>query len=293
LRECEFASYSLKEAAVQVVILCGGQGTRIRDVADDVPKPMIPIGGQPILCHIMKWYAAAGFKDFVLCLGYKSWAIKQFFLDYHLAQTDITVALGANPSVCIHNASDTQDWRVTLAETGSSTMTGGRVKRIEKYIQGDSFMLTYGDGLADIDLHELLEFHRRHGRLATVTAVRPPGRFGELDVDDGRVVNFAEKPVLSRGYINGGFFVLQRDFFKRLSDDPGLILEQTPLAELTEDGELAAFAHHGFWHPMDNSRDYRYLNELWDQKKAPWAVDQSASLRVASYSWSGVDENAQ
>ncbi len=254
---------------MQVVILCGGQGTRIRDVTEDIPKPMIPIGGQPILWHIMKLFAEFGFVDFVLCLGYKSWAIKRFFLDYHLAHADLSLSLGTSGSMEVHGPGLPENWHVTLAETGLDTMTGGRVKRIEKYIRDDRFLLTYGDGLADINVPELIAFHEQHGKLATVTAVRPPGRFGEIDVEDGRVVDFSEKPALSRGYINGGFFVLERAIFKRLSNDPGLILEQTPLAHLAHDGELMAFPHHGFWHPMDNSRDYRYLNDLWNQHSAP------------------------
>lgn len=267
---------------MQVVILCGGLGTRIRDVTEDMPKPMIPIGGQPILWHIMKVFAEFGFTDFVLCLGYKSWAIKRFFLDYHLAHADLSVSLAKPGSVEIHGRSLPDDWHITLAETGLETMTGGRVKRIEKYIRDDTFLLTYGDGLADVNLHDLVAFHQRHGKLATVTAVRPPGRFGEIEIDEGRVVEFSEKPLLSRGYINGGFFVMNREIFKRLPSDPGLILEQTPLTQLARDGQLMAFPHHGFWHPMDSSRDYRYLNELWDQCSAPWRVWGGTKLRTVA-----------
>ena len=267
---------------MQVVLLCGGQGTRIRDVTEDIPKPMIPIGGQPILWHIMKVYAEFGHVDFVLCLGYKSWAIKRFFLEYHLTQADLCLSLGKQESMEIHGQSMPENWHVTLAETGLDTMTGGRLKRIEKYIRGDTFLVTYGDGLADVNLDDLVAFHHRHGKMATVTAVRPPGRFGEIELQDGRVVDFSEKPLLSRGYINGGFFVFNRNIFKRLSNDPGLILEQTPLYQLARDGELMAFPHHGFWHPMDSSRDFRYLNELWDQRNAPWRVWGGAKLRVAA-----------
>jgi glucose-1-phosphate cytidylyltransferase len=267
---------------VQVVLLCGGQGTRIRDVTEDIPKPMIPIGGQPILWHIMKVYAEFGHVDFVLCLGYKSWAIKRFFLEYHLTQADLCLSLGKQESMEIHGQSMPENWHVTLAETGLDTMTGGRLKRIEKYIRGDTFLVTYGDGLADVNLDDLVAFHHRHGKMATVTAVRPPGRFGEIELQDGRVVDFSEKPLLSRGYINGGFFVFNRNIFKRLSNDPGLILEQTPLYQLARDGELMAFPHHGFWHPMDSSRDFRYLNELWDQRSAPWRVWGGAKLRAAA-----------
>jgi glucose-1-phosphate cytidylyltransferase len=267
---------------VEVVILCGGQGTRIRDVAEDVPKPMIPIGSKPILWHIMKTFSAFGFNRFVLCLGYKSWAIKQFFLDYHLAHSDLTVSLQEHGALSIHGSAATEDWEITLAETGVDTMTGGRVKRIEKYIQGERFFLTYGDGLANVNLPDLLDFHRRHGRQATVTAVYPPGRFGEMELFNDRVVEFKEKPQLSRGCINGGFFVLERSIFDRLSIDPGLVFEQKPLIELAQDSELMAYQHLGFWHPMDNSRDYRYLNDLWDERQAPWCVWDQDRLRIAA-----------
>lgn len=268
---------------MQAVILCGGQGTRIRDVADDVPKPMIPIGDKPILWHIMNFYRSFGIRRFVLCLGYKSWVIKRFFLDYHLAASDITVCLDSPSQVEIRGKAACDDWEVTLAETGLDAMTGARVKRIERYIDGENFMLTYGDGLADVDLFALTDFHRNHGRLATVTAVRPPGRFGELELADGKVAEFNEKPNLSRGFINGGYFVLNRKIFKRLRDDSELVFEQEPLTELSRDGELMAFPHEGFWHPMDTGRDHRYLNDLWNRSEAPWVVGQNerTARRVA------------
>jgi glucose-1-phosphate cytidylyltransferase len=267
---------------MQVVILCGGQGTRIRDVADDVPKPMIPIGGRPILWHIMKGYAEHGFTDFVLCLGYKGWVIKRYFLDYHLAGADLTVQLGEPDSLAI-NGSSAEHWRVTLAETGLDAMTGCRLKRIEKYISGDTFLLTYGDGVADVNVRELIEFHQAHGKIATVTAVQPPGRFGELELEGQRVVEFSEKPQLTRGSINGGFFVLQRSIFERVSDDPSLIFENRPMMQLARDGELMAYSHTGFWHPMDSSRDYKYLNELWATGHAPWQIwDRPKALRAAA-----------
>jgi len=256
---------------MQVVILCGGQGTRIRDVADDIPKPMIPIGGRPILWHIMKSYAQHGFKDFVLCLGYKSWTIKRFFLDYHLAQNDFTLDLGDADSVEIHNniAAD-EDWKVTLVETGADSMTGCRLKRVEKYLHGNRFALTYGDGVSDVDIGKLVDFHDSHGMLGTVTAVQPPGRFGELEIADGVVHDFSEKPPVSKGLISGGFFIFQRAFLSRLIDDPSLVLEQSPLMRLARDGQLGAYEHTGFWHPMDSSRDYKYLNDLWAGGNAPW-----------------------
>jgi glucose-1-phosphate cytidylyltransferase len=265
---------------MQVVILCGGMGTRLRDVADDVPKPMVPVGGKPILWHIMNGYARQGFRKFVLCLGYKSWVIKQYFLNYGLASADLTVGTRSNGPVKVHsNAAD--DWQVTLAETGLSTMTGGRVRQVARYLDGDRFMLTYGDGLADVDLHALLAFHRAHGRVGTVTTVRPPGRFGEVEIDGPLVAEFAEKPLLSRGRISGGFFVFERRFVDRLRDDPGLVLEQEPLMQLARDGELAAYQHDGFWQCMDSSRDFQYLNGLWGSGSAPWERP-ATSLRIAA-----------
>jgi glucose-1-phosphate cytidylyltransferase len=270
---------------MQVVILCGGQGTRIRDVADDIPKPMIPIGGRPILWHIMKGYAQHGCTDFVLCLGYKSWVIKRYFLDYHLAAADFSLHLGGRDGVRVHGGSQLEhNWQVTLAETGLDAMTGCRVKRIEKYITDDTFLLTYGDGVADVDISRLLEFHRAHGKIGTVTAVQPPGRFGELELEGRRVAEFSEKPLLARGRISGGFFVFNRSLFSRLQDDPALVLENDPLMRLARDGELMAYLHDGFWHPMDSSRDYKYLNELWAARTAPWNTwePKPAALRAAA-----------
>jgi glucose-1-phosphate cytidylyltransferase len=266
---------------MHVVILCGGMGTRIRDVADDVPKPMVPVGGKPILWHIMNGYARQGFRKFVLCLGYKSWVIKQYFLNYGLASADLTVGLRANGPVKVHTPLPADDWQITMAETGLNTMTGGRVRQAARYVEGERFLLTYGDGLADIDLHALLAFHQAHGRTGTVTTVRPPGRFGEVEIDGPLVAEFAEKPLLSRGRISGGFFVFERRFLDRLPDDPGLVLEQEPLIQLARDGELAAYQHDGFWQCMDSSRDYQYLNQLWDTGAAPW--DRApAPLRIAA-----------
>jgi glucose-1-phosphate cytidylyltransferase len=267
---------------MQVVILCGGQGTRIRDVADDIPKPMIPIGDRPILWHIMKGYAQQGFTDFVLCLGYKGWVIKRYFLDYHLANADFTLSLGCPGPLRIHGTTLPDNWQVTLAETGLDAMTGCRVKRIEKYITSEHFLLTYGDGLADVNLRELITFHLAHGKTGTVTAVRPPGRFGEIDLDGIQVAEFNEKPLITRGRINGGFFVFHRRFFDRLQDDPGLVLEQGPLMQLSHDGELMAHLHNGFWQPMDSSRDYKYLNELWSEGKAPWKTWETPRLRAVA-----------
>jgi glucose-1-phosphate cytidylyltransferase len=268
---------------MQVVILCGGQGTRIRDVADDVPKPMIPVGGRPILWHVMKGYAEHGFTDFVLCLGYKSWVIKRYFLDYHLAGADFSLRLGCPDAARVHGAGAAENWHVTLAETGLDAMTGCRVKRVEKYVTGDTFLLTYGDGVADVNVRKLVEFHRSHGKVGTVTAVQPPGRFGELELEGRRVAEFSEKPLLARGRINGGFFVFHRSLFERLADDPSLVFENEPMMQLARDGELMAHLHDGFWHPMDNSRDYKYLNDLWAAGQAPWKTWGAApALRAAA-----------
>jgi glucose-1-phosphate cytidylyltransferase len=255
---------------MEVVILCGGQGTRIRDVADDLPKPMLPIGDRPILWHIMKGFAQHGCRRFILCLGYKSWVIKRYFLDHQLSRADFTLRLNDPGRVQMHGPASEDDWEITFAETGVDSMTGCRVKRVERYVTGDHFLLTYGDGVADVDVRKLVDFHLRHGLTGTVTAVQPPGRFGEIELDGPRVREFSEKPPLSRGRINGGFFVFKRQFFDRLHDAPDLVLEKEPLVRLAHDGELAAYQHNGFWQPMDNSREYRYLNELWDQGDAPW-----------------------
>jgi glucose-1-phosphate cytidylyltransferase len=257
---------------MQVVILCGGRGTRIRDVADDIPKPMIPLGGRPILWHIMKGYARHGFTDFVLCLGYKGWVIKRYFLDYQLAGADFSLDLGRGSEPRVLSSPSREDWRVTFVETGLDAQTGCRVKRVERYVEGDTFMLTYGDGVADVDVGRLLSFHRAHGRLGTVTTVQPPGRFGEVEVTGGRVAEFSEKPVLSRGRISGGFFVFRRELFARLADDEGLVFERGPLAALARDGQLMAYHHDRFWHPMDSSRDYNYLNGLYEAGRAPWVT---------------------
>jgi glucose-1-phosphate cytidylyltransferase len=267
---------------MQAVILCGGMGTRIRDVADDIPKPMIPIGGKPILWHIMMGYARHGVTDFILCLGYKSWVIKRWFLDYRLATSDFSIRLGTPEKVAIHSDASVENWRITFAETGLDAMTGCRIKRIEKYIRGDTFMVTYGDGVSDVDVKKLLSFHRRHGRTGTVTTVQAPGRFGELDLDGDSVTEFNEKPLVAPGWISGGFFVFNRQMFERLSDDPALSFERQPLMSLAREGELMAHKHEGFWHPMDSSRDFRYLNELHATCAAPWISDAGTPKRRAA-----------
>jgi glucose-1-phosphate cytidylyltransferase len=267
---------------MQTVILCGGMGTRIRDVADDIPKPMITIGDRPILWHIMRTYAAHGLNQFVLCLGYKSWSIKKWFLDHRLSSADFTFSTADPDAIEVHARGAVEDWRVTFAETGLNAMTGCRVKRAEKYIAGDTFLLTYGDGVCDVDIADLLRYHRGHGKLATVTAVRSPGRFGEIEIRGSRVAAFREKPSFAPGRISGGYFVFQREVFARLADDESLVLEHGPLADLAADGELMAYPHDGFWHPMDNSRDYQHLNALWASGQAPWAVRGRGGLPAAA-----------
>jgi glucose-1-phosphate cytidylyltransferase len=256
---------------MKVVILAGGFGTRIREVANDIPKPMIPIGAYPILWHIMKIYAGYGHNDFVVCLGYRGDAVKQFFLNYEAYTRDVTVSFGVEGRVTFHNDLQEAGWTVTLADTGPRTMTGGRISRARRYAGGEDFFLTYGDGVSDIDIDALLRFHRAHGRILTVTGVRPPGRFGELARDDsGLVTEFNEKPQATGGRISGGFFVAKPELFDYLADDEGLVFEEEPMRQLVRDRELMMYEHDGFWQPMDTSRDYKFLNELLDRGEAPW-----------------------
>jgi glucose-1-phosphate cytidylyltransferase len=256
----------------KAVILCGGQGTRIREASESMPKPMLPIGGKPVVWHIMKMYAAHGITEFVLCLGYKSWAIKEFFLNYRAMTNDVQLTLGKNHAVEIIGGAPEEEWRITLAETGEDTMTGGRVAAVRRYVENDElFCLTYGDGVSDVDITRLLAFHRAHGKACTVTAVRPPGRFGEMRLEDDAVTEFNEKPQATEGLINGGFFVCDaRRIWDYLPMQKSLTLEQEPMRQLTEKSELRAFRHTGFWQPMDTLREFNLLNELWAKGKAPW-----------------------
>jgi glucose-1-phosphate cytidylyltransferase len=255
---------------MKIVILCGGYGTRISDVAGDNPKPMIPVGPYPIIWHIMKYYSSFGYNDFVLCLGYKKQVIKDFFLNLEANTNDFTVNFRRSEGIEFHVDHDESNWRVTLADTGLNSMTGARISKIKKYIGDEDFMLTYGDGIGDIDIDKLLAFHKSHGKTLTVTGVRPPGRFGELVVEGGQVMEFNEKPQSSRGRISGGFFVASASLFNFLNDDDGLVFEQEPMRKLVVDRELMVYEHDNFWQPMDTSRDYRLLNELYDKGKAPW-----------------------
>lgn len=238
---------------------------------------MIEIGGYPILWHIMKYYAHWGHNQFVLCLGYRGLTIKDFFLNYQTRTRDFTITLGPDPKIrpgVQSNADGTDDWEVTLAETGLHAMTGARVRRIQRYVSdSENFMLTYGDGVGNVPIDELIEFHRSHGKILTVTGVRPPGRFGELEFEDGaRVAGFNEKPQATGGQISGGYFVVRREIFDYLDDREDLVLEQEPFKRLVADGQMMAFDHTGFWLPMDTYRDYRILNDLWESDRAPWKV---------------------
>lgn len=253
----------------KVVILAGGLGTRLREETVTKPKPMVQVGDMPILWHIMKIYSAAGFNEFVICLGYKGQVIKEFFLNYDILSSDFTIHLGSK-KVDLHRRSAEADWRVTLVDTGPDTMTGGRVKRIQPYV-GNTFFLTYGDGVCDVDIRRLYKLHQEHGKVATVTAVRPSSRFGELDIQGSLVSHFSEKPQTSQGWINGGFFVLNAGIFDYLSDD-STVFEREPLERLAAAGELAAYQHSGYWRCVDTYRDLEALNADWQLPRAPWAV---------------------
>ncbi|MBC8337546.1 MAG: glucose-1-phosphate cytidylyltransferase [Alphaproteobacteria bacterium] len=261
---------------MKVVILCGGQGTRIRDVSDNIPKPMIPIGPYPILWHIMKTYAAAGHTDFVLCLGHLGHVIKDFFLNFEAFTGDFTINLGRNREIEFHDANGVEGWRVTLADTGDAAQTGARIKRIQQYVAGEeNFMLTYGDGLSDLDLGALQDFHESHGKILTVTGVRPPGRFGEIECDDkGQIVEFNEKPQATGGRISGGFLVCRPELFDVLDDREDLVFEQDPIRKLVADGEMMVFEHDEFWQCMDTARDHHLLNDLWASGQAPWKIQE-------------------
>lgn len=257
---------------MQVVILCGGLGTRLREETVFIPKPMVGIGTRPVLWHIMKIYSQYGFNNFVLALGYKGDAIKQYFYTYDLMNSDATVEIGNREGIQFHQRIDEVNWRVTLVETGQQTLKGGRLKRVEKYVNGDVFMMTYGDGVADVNISKLLDFHHAHGRIATVTGVHPTGRFGELKIDGDRVASLLEKPDSTTDYINGGFFVFRREIFDYLIADDRCDLEIGPLERLSADGQMMVYKHGGFWACMDTQRDVEFLNSAWIRNEAPWKV---------------------
>jgi len=254
---------------MKTVILAGGLGTRLSEETDIRPKPMTEIGGKPILWHIMKIYSAHGFNDFIVCLGYKGYLVKEWFANYFLHNSDVTIKLKEN-KVVVHNTKS-ENWSVSLIDTGLDTMTGGRIKRVKDYVGDETFMLTYGDGLASINIRDLISFHKDHGKLATMTVVQPPGRFGSMETKGDKVIKFIEKPQGDGGWINGGFFVLEPGIFKYLKNDES-VWEREPLERLAAEGELVAYKHTGFWKPMDTLRDRRELENLWGAKKAPWKV---------------------
>jgi glucose-1-phosphate cytidylyltransferase len=255
---------------MKVVILAGGLGTRLREETEYRPKPMVQIGGRPILWHIMKIYSRYSHRDFVICLGYKGEMIRNYFLNYETQNRDFAITLGSGKVEILGNHTE-EGWRVTLAETGDQTMTGGRIKRIERYVGRSTFMATYGDGVADIDLKSLLAFHRRQSKLATVTAVRPSSRYGELGIENGKVTLFREKPQVNDGWINGGFLILEPQVFDLIQGDDET-LETGLLARLAEQGQLAVFQHEGFWQCMDTYREMQQLDDMWTRDMAPWRM---------------------
>lgn len=258
---------------IPVVILCGGLGTRLREETEFMPKPMVVIGKKPILWHIMKIYAHHGFRKFVFCLGYKGEMIKEYFIHYEMMNNDVTIGLGPNKGVKIHNDNNEENWEITLCDTGANALKGARIKRIEKYIDSDLFMVTYGDGVADVNLKELLQFHKSHGKIATVTGVRPKFlKFGELNIQEGKVTQFTEKPKYGGNYVNGGFFVFDRRLFDYLEDRDDCELETDPLDRISRQGELMVYKHNGFWACMDTIRDAEYLNNLWNNDRPAWKI---------------------
>jgi glucose-1-phosphate cytidylyltransferase len=253
-----------------VVILCGGKGTRLYEETVIRPKPLIDVGHRPILWHIMKTYAQYGFTDFILCLGYKGAMIKDYFLNYEMINNDFTITLGREKKLEVHSAHGETEWNVTLIDTGDDSMTGSRVKRIEKHIRTEYFMLTYGDGLANVPIDRLVDFHMRSGLIGTVTGVHPSSRFGGILSDGKKVKCFSEKPQITQGIINGGFFVFKKEFMRYLSADESCYLEREPLERLAEDGQLGLYLHDGFWQCMDTYRELELLNALWKSGQAPW-----------------------
>lgn len=257
---------------MKAVILAGGLGTRLKEVTEVKPKPLVEVGGRPILWHIMKIYSHHGINDFVICLGYKGYLIKEYFSNYALHMSDVTFDMSRRDGCTVHH-NQAEPWRVTLVDTGENTMTGGRIKRVAPYLADDDiFLLTYGDGVGNVDIAAGIRFHKEHGRKATLTAVRPPARFGALEMKaDNTIASFAEKPVGDGTYINGGFFVLSRSVIGYIEND-ATIWERTPLERLAAEGELKAFQHEGFWQPMDTLRDKQYLDEQWESGNAKWKL---------------------
>ena len=256
---------------MKAVLLAGGLGTRMREETEFRPKPMVEIGGKPVLWHLMKFFSASGITDFVVCAGYKCEQIKEYFLNYDSHNKDFTITLGKSSELVFHDDHHENDWRVTVADTGLDTLTAGRVAQIERYVKGERFIVTYGDGLADLNVSKLLAFHEEHGRKATITTVRPLSRFGLVDVEEFLVTRFREKPQMD-DWVSAGFFVFEPSVFDYLRDGDDVMLEHEPLARLAAEGELAAYRHDGFWQPMDTYRESVLLNEMWDRGTAPWKV---------------------
>ncbi len=257
---------------MKVVLLCGGLGTRLKEETEYKPKPMVEVGGRPILWHIMKIYSSYGFNKFILCLGYRGDIIKDYFYNYEIRNNDFTLTLGKG-DLTIHNQHAETGWEITFAETGPNAMTGSRVKQVEKYVDDDIFMLTYGDGVSNVNIDKLLAFHKSHGKIATVTGVLPPSRFGELITNNNVVESFNEKPQVHQGgFINGGYFVFNKKFFDYLSPNQNCVLERQPLEGLVRDKQLCIYEHEGFWQCMDTYRDFEYLNVLWQEGKAEWKL---------------------
>ena len=257
--------------SMKAVILAGGLGTRISEESHLRPKPMVEIGGYPILWHIMKMYSYHGVNDFIICAGYKQHMVKEYFADYFLHCSDVTFDFSQGNKMNIH-CNVTEPWKVTVIDTGLETMTGGRIRRIKKYVDGEAFMLTYGDGVTDLNMKELQKFHKKCGKTATLTAVRPDGRFGILDLNGNTVASFREKAAEDSGWVNGGFMVLEPEVFDYIEDGDGTVFEKGPLEKLSADGQLTAFRHHGFWYCMDTMRDKEKLEDLWKNGKAPWKL---------------------
>lgn len=256
---------------MKIVILCGGFGTRLREETEYKPKPMVEIGDMPILWHIMKIYSTYGFNEFILCLGYKGEMIKDYFYHYKMRNNDFSMDL-KDGNITLFDSKEENDWNIILANTGLNSMTGARIKRIEKYIDTDQFMVTYGDGVTNLNISELLKFHKKHKKIGTVTGVYPPSRYGELRIEDDRVVSFDEKPDTGVAPISGGYFVFNKEFFDYLNTDESCVLEKEPLARLARNKQLKVYNHKGFWQCMDTYRDYTFLNDLWKSNKAQWKV---------------------
>jgi glucose-1-phosphate cytidylyltransferase len=268
---------------MKTVILCGGLGTRLREETEFRPKPMVKIGEKPILWHIMKIYSHYGFKDFIICLGYKGEMIKEYFWNYCMINNDFTIKLGNDKEVKFHNNNDEYDWKLSLIDTGANSLTGSRVKKIEKFIDEDYFMLTYGDGVANLNIKDLIKFHKSHGKIGTMTGVHPSSRFGEMSLAGNQVLEFNEKPQTSEGLVNGGFFVFKKEFFEYLDEEESCTLEKSPLMDLAADGQLMVYPHNGFWQCVDTYRELEILNEMYEKGNSPWKVWDKPSMEVENW----------